>query len=177
MESASTTPEEAARIRARWRIDPEELERRLVDELAAHGVDTARLTWLSSEETRSVVQRWIEDGAQRYGRLALVPPPDSNVHRGEFGDGELPTWLDAGPRRRETFISFSRPAGGPRRIARCEFGFVIDNLASLARADGDGFAAVTSGLEGVLLVNVDDRLGDSRLEIDAWGEFIRDDPE
>jgi hypothetical protein len=30
-------------------------------------------------------------------------------------------------------------------------------------------------LEGVLLVNVEERLGDSSLDIDAWGEFILPD--
>jgi hypothetical protein len=174
MDNQSTTPEEAAKIRAGWRIDPEVLRRRLVGDLAMRGVDTSRLTWLSLEETGSVVQRWMDLGAQRYGRLALIPPSGSNVHRGEFDDGELPPWLNTESRSKDAFVSFSRPAGGPRRIARCEFGLVVDNLASLARADGDGFAAMTSGLEGVLLVNVDDRLGDSRLEIDAWGEFVRD---
>jgi hypothetical protein len=172
MDNDSTTPEEAAKISASWRIDPDVLQQRLVDGLAERGVDTAGLTWLSSEETDSVVQHWMDLGAQRYGHLALIPLPNSNVHRGDFDDGELPPWLDTASRSRKVFVSFSRPAGGRRRIASGEFGFVIDNLASLARSDGDGFAALTSGLEGVLLVNVDNNLGDSRLEIDAWGEFI-----
>ena len=56
--------------------------------------------------------------------------------------------------------------------ARCDWGFVLDNLAALARADTDGFAAVTSEFEGVLLVNVEEELGDSVLEIEAWGDLI-----
>ncbi len=58
-------------------------------------------------------------------------------------------------------------------LARCDFDFVFDNYVAMARADGDGFAAIAPELEGVLLVNVEESLGDSVLEIDAWGEFAR----
>lgn len=174
MDSGNQAPEEDAKIRESWFIDPEVLEQRLVDSLAARGVDTSGLNWLSSEETDSVIQHWMNLGAQRYGRLALIPGAEDNVHRGEFDNGELPAWLNTGPWVREIFISFSHPAGGRRRIARSTFGFVIDNLFSLARADGDGFGAVTASLEGVLLVNVSED-PDSPLEIDAWGDFVRND--
>jgi len=177
MTSDSTTPEEAAEIVARWRTDPEVLRQRLLEDLAGRGVDLTALSWLSAEETDILVQRWIDGGAQRYGRFALIPPPDSNVHRGEFPDGELPSWLDAAARSQEVFVSFSRPAGGRKRIARSELGFVLDNLFPLARADGDGFAAVTPEMEGVLLVNVGGDLDDSYVEIDAWGELIREPSE
>jgi hypothetical protein len=172
---ASTTPEQAAKVRESWRIDPDVLEQRLVDNLAARGVDTSGLNWLSSEETSSVVQRWMDSGAQRYGHLAFIPAVDSNVRRGEFDYGELPTWLETDLRPREVFASFSHPAGGSRRIARSTFGFIVDNLVALACADGDGFAMLTSDLGGILLVNVPDSL-DSRLEIDAWGDFVRELP-
>jgi hypothetical protein len=175
MNNNSTTPEEAAEIRASWQLDPEAVRQRMLDSLAERGVDTDRLTWLSSDETDAMVQHWMGLGAYRYGRLALIPPPDSNVRRGEFEDGTLPPWLDT--TSRDIFVSFSRPSGGPKRIARCEFSFVVENLVALARADGDGFAALTPDLEGVLLVNVEEELGASVLEIDAWGEFIRDDKE
>jgi hypothetical protein len=173
MNDNSTTPEEAANIAARWSLDPEIVRQHLMDELAERGVDISGLTWLSLEETAQQVQRWIDKGAQRYGRLALIPPPGSDVRRGEFNHGDLPPWLETSARKREVLVSFSRPAGGQKRIARCEFGFVVDNLVSLARADGDGFAAVTPDLAGVLLVNVEEDLGHSALEFDAWGTFIR----
>jgi hypothetical protein len=176
MEAGSpTTPEEAAKLRC---LGPDMHEQYLVDNLAAHGVDTRGLDWLSSDQASSVVQRWMERGAQRYGHLAFIPAVDSNVCRGEFDHGELPTWLETDLGSREVFASFTRPASerGPRRIARSTFGFIIDNLVSLACADGDGFAVVTSDLESVLLVNVPDSL-ESRLEIDAWGDFVRELPQ
>lgn len=172
MNDSSTTPEEAAEIVARWGRDPELVRRHLVDGLAERGVDTTGLTWLSSEETSTQVQHWIDQGAQRYGRFALIPPEGSNVHRREFNDGELPPWLDTGDRAQEMLVSFSRPAGGQKRIARSTLGYVVDNIVSLARADGDGFAAATPDLRGVLLVNVEESLGESTLEFDAWGTLI-----
>lgn len=156
----------------RWRIDPEALRQQLLDNLAARGVDGARLMWLSNEETDQLIQRWVDLGACRYGVFALIPPDDSDVRRAEYEDDHVPSWLDGTPHR-EVLISFSRPADGRRRIARCDFAFVLDNIASLALADGDGFAAVTPDLGGVLLVNVEEDLERSRLEIDAWGEFVR----
>jgi hypothetical protein len=172
MNNNSTTPEETAEIVARWGQDPELARQRLIDGLSERGVDITDLTWLSSEETSAQVQHWIDQGSQRYGRFALIPPQGSNVHRGEFADGELPPWLDIRDRSQEVFVSFSRPASGQKRIARCQFGYVVDNLVSLARADGDGFAAATPDLRGVLLVNVDESLGESMLEFDAWGTLI-----
>ena|SRR5271170_2070955 len=93
---------------------------------------------------------------------------------GNFNDEELPIWLCAGLRSREVFIGFECLGGGRRRIARSTFGFIVANLASLIRADGDGFAAVTPGLESVLLVNVTD--DPKSLEIDAWGDFVHESP-
>jgi hypothetical protein len=164
------------RPREEWHPDPDLLEQRLVDDLVARGVNLSEMKWLSLEETGSVVQYWMGLGAQRYGRLALVPADGSNVRRGEFPEGELPIWLCSDPQSREVFISFSRPASGRRKMARSTLGFAVDNMAALARADGDGFAAVTSNLEGVLLVNVSLDPG-SPLEIDAWGDFVRELPE
>jgi hypothetical protein len=174
MNNNSATPEEAAEITARWREDIETVRQRLVGNLIERGVDTSRFAWLSSTESESVIQHWIDLGAQRYGRLALNPPPDSNAHRGEFQDGVLPSWLDKTPRT--VFVQFFRPSSG-RLMARCDSTFAIDNHVAFARADGDGFGAMTQDLEGVLLVNVEEYLGDSTLEIDAWGRFVRDDRE
>lgn len=174
MNDNSTTPDEAAQIRARWREDVETVRQRLVDKLIERGVDTARLTWLSSLESESVIQHWIDLGARRYGHLALNPPPDGNARRGEFPDGTLPLWLSASSR--DVFVQFFRPSSG-RLLARCDLDFAVDNLSIFARADGDGFGAIAPNLEGVLLVNVEDRLGDSTLEIDAWGEFVCDPSE
>jgi len=174
MSDQSSTPEEAAALRARWQLDSEPVRHELLDRLSERGIDIRGLAWLSPDETAAQIQRWIDLGAQRYGRLALIPPAHCNVRRGEFRDGTLPTWLDLG--ERELLVSFSRPFGsGQKRIARCESEFVRHNLVDLARADGDGFAAMSERLEGVLLVNVEERLGDSSLDIDAWGEFILPD--
>lgn len=171
MNNDSTAPHEAAEIRARWREDLDSVRERLMGHLVELGVDIDRLTWLSSAESESVIQHWIDLGAQRYGHLALNPPPDSNARHGEFQDAALPSWLDRTPR--DIFVQFFHPSTG-RLLARSDFSFAIDNLFTLARADGDGFGAMTQDLEGVLLVNVEDRLGNSALEIDAWGEFVRD---
>lgn len=174
MNDNSTTPEEAAEIRARWHEDTEVVRQRLLGKLGQRGVDTSRLTWMSSTESESVIQHWISLGAQRYGRLALNPPPGGNARRGEFQDGTLPPWLDRSSR--DVVVQFLRPSSG-RLLARCGYDFAVENLVEFARADGDGFGAMTSNLEGVLLVNVEEHLGDSILDIDAWGEFIRDDQE
>lgn len=171
MDNNSTTPNEAAEIRARWREDLDSVRQRLIGKLVERGVDTDGLTWLSSVECELVIQHWIDLGAQRYGRLALNPPPDSDARHGEFQDGILPSWLDRTPR--DIFVQFFHPSNG-HLLARSDSSFAIDNLFTLARADGDGFGAMTQNLEGVLLVNVKDRLGDSVLEIDSWGKFVRD---
>jgi hypothetical protein len=176
-EPHSTTPEEATEIVARWVQDPELARQRLIDGLADRGVDPTGLTWLSSEETSTQVRHWIDQGAQRYGRFALIPPQGSKVYRGEFRDGELPPWLDTRDLSQDVFVSFSRPAAGHKRIARTRFGYVVENLVSLARADGDGFAAFTADLSGVLLINVDNDLDESTLEFDAWGTLIRNPDE
>jgi hypothetical protein len=171
MNNDSTTPEEAAEIRARWREDIETIQRRLIDRLVERGVDTSHLNWLSAAESASVIQHWMDLGAQRHGRLALNPPPGSNAHRGDFPDGILPAWL--GRSSRDVVVQFFRPSSG-HLLARSTFDFAVDNLVSLARADGDGFGAMAPDLEGVLLVNVEESLGDSSLDFDAWGEFIQD---
>jgi hypothetical protein len=90
--------------------------------------------------------------------------------RGEFPAGTLPEWLHAAPGT--GFILFFQPSRG-HLLARCELKFAIDNLVAFARADGDGFAAMTAELAGVLLVNVEEELGDAVLEIEAWGTFVR----
>lgn len=172
MSSDDETTGEGSGTVGGWRIDPEALRQQLLDNLARRGVDGARLRWLSIEETEQLIQRWMDLGASRYGVFALIPSDDTDVRRAEYEDDRLPSWLDVASHR-EVLVSFSRPADGQRRIARCDFAFVIDNLASLALADGDGFAAVTADLGGVLLVNVDEGFAGSRLEIDAWGEFVR----
>lgn len=59
-----------------------------------------------------------------------------------------------------------------RFYARCGWEFVLGNLAALARADGDGFSVLTAEFEGVVIVTVDEKLGDSVLEIEAWGDFV-----
>jgi hypothetical protein len=35
-----------------------------------------------------------------------------------------------------------------------------------------GFAALTAEFDGVLLVDVEERLGDTHLEIEAWNDFV-----
>jgi hypothetical protein len=84
--------------------------------------------------------------------------------RGEFPTETLPKWLDTSPRT--VLILFFQPSQG-HLLAPCQLEFAIENLVALARADGDGFAAITAQLEGVLLVNAEEDLGDSVLEIEA----------
>ncbi|HLL68011.1 MAG TPA: hypothetical protein VK453_20185 [Micromonosporaceae bacterium] len=172
MDDDFANPDEAGEIRGRWREDPDSVRERLISRLAELDIDTDRLSWLSLQESRSVTQRWIDLGAQRYGGLALHPPPGSDARHAEYADGVPLSWLATTPR--EVFLLFFRPSPGGL-LARSDFGFAIANLPALAHADGDGFGALTRDLEGVLLVNLDERPGKSALEIDAWGEFVRDD--
>jgi hypothetical protein len=152
-----------------WQEDWEIVRRRLLGALIEHSVDVSELVWLSGEESESVVRHWVDIGAERYGRLALIAPPWAGVLRGEYGGGVIPSWLDGRPR--EVFVMFFQDYH-KKFVARCGWKFVLDNITVLARADGDGFAALTSELEGVLLVNVEDELGDSVLEIEAWGDLV-----
>jgi hypothetical protein len=170
MGSNSSNPDDATGSAAhRWREESEKARQRLLVRLAERGVDTSRFDWLSPAESEATVQRWVELGAQRYGSLALIAPPGVNAARGEYRDGDIPPWLARSSRR--VFVLFFQDFR-MQFLARCDFEFVLDNLVAMARADGDGFAAMTGGLEGTLLVNVEEKLGNSALEIEAWGEFI-----
>lgn len=151
--------------------DPSVVLHRLNALLVCRGVDTAKMSWLSFDEGISMVEYWTSIGVRRYGRLSLQPPVGSNIKRGEFADGDVPSWLDV--QSRPVFVKFSRPTKKPF-IARCDLAFAVANCVVLARSDGDGFAAMTPDLEGVLLVNVEDRLGDSILDFDAWGVFVKE---
>lgn len=162
-------PDEAAGLADRLSLPKRAgLRGSVLSKLAALGVDCSGFESLSLNESDPIVRRWVEMGAERYGRLALVAPPGMRVMRGEFQDGIIPDWLDRG--HRLVFVLFRdyRSEG----LARCNWEFALANYADMARTDGDGFAAVTEELEGVLLVNVEEGLGDSVLEIEAWGELI-----
>jgi hypothetical protein len=159
-------PDDAART---WREEAALARQRLLGSLARRGVETARLEWLSHDESESLVRHWMDRGARKYQGLSLNPPSGASVRRGQFQDGTLPSWLERNPR--PVFILFFRPSTGGL-IARSDLEFALGNLVDLARSDGDGFAVITPDLEGVLLINVEEKLGDSALEIDAWGELI-----
>jgi hypothetical protein len=154
----------------RWpRPDVEEAQAALIDDLARGGVDVRRLHWLPGPESRAIVRHWMELGAQRWGRLSLNPPADGSARRGEYPDDELPPWLRPVPA--EATVMFLRPATD-YLLARCETAFAVAERSRLARIDGDGFCALTPELDGGLLVNVETRLGDEALDIDAWGSFV-----
>jgi hypothetical protein len=155
-------------------VEPVELDeveaarRRLTAALAGRGVETAGLAWLSADESDATIRSWIQRGAQRYGALSLNPPAGAPARSGEFADGVLPAWVSRVPG--DVIVMFFRPSSG-RLLARSDRQFVIENFVALARSDGDGFAAVLPDLRGVLLVNVEERLGERALDIDAWGDF------
>jgi hypothetical protein len=153
--------------------DPEVVRARLLQCLTEFEVEVVRIKWLPLDETRAIRARWVERGYQRYGRLALIALPGTEMRWGECEDGEVPEWLDTSGRDREVLLMFFAPPGEQSCLASCTYGFALDNLVRLARCDGEGFAALTPGLEGALLVNVDVDLGGSRLQIDAWGDFVR----
>jgi hypothetical protein len=161
-------PSSPGSVPAQWQQDVELVKSKLLRRLAGRGVDTANLRWLSANEASSVLQLWARLGPRRYGTFALIPPPGVSAMRGEFSTGTLPKWLDTSPRT--VLILFFQPSQG-HLLAQCQLEFAIENLVALARADGDGFAAITAQLEGVLLVNAQEDLGDSVLEIEAWGNL------
>ena len=147
-------------------------QRRLLKILKGYAVDVSQLVWLPVDEAESEIHHWTADiGAQRYGALFINPPAGVNFRRGEFRNGNLPDWIRRTPAR--VIIQFFRPYSG-HLLARCDFLFALDNIVPLARADGDGFAVMTPDLDAVMRVNVEERLGDSALDIDAWGDFIYD---
>lgn len=159
-----------APIREVWpRPDVGEAQATLIADLARGGVDVRRLHWLPPAENRTIVRHWMELGAQRWGRLSLNPPVDGTARHGEYADDELPSWLRPGPA--EAIVMFLRPATD-YLLARCATEFAVAERARLARIDGDGFCALTPDLDGGLLVNVEARLGDEALDIDAWGTFV-----
>jgi hypothetical protein len=161
-------PSSPGSVPAQWQQDVELVKSKLLRRLAGRGVDTANLRWLSANEASSVLQLWARLGPRRYGTFALIPPPGVSAMRGEFSTGTLPKWLDTSPRT--VLILFFQPSQG-HLLAQCQLEFAIENLVALARADGDGFAAITAQLEGVLLVNAQEDLSDSVLEIEAWGNL------
>ncbi|MPZ78939.1 MAG: hypothetical protein GEV28_00445 [Actinophytocola sp.] len=171
MEFESTTPAEAAEIRKRWARSPQESFDELARGLTEYGVDMYNVSWMSAEDSEVAIRHWRALGAEKYGRLTLVPPEGSNVRRGEFSDGTVPPWLAQDRCSQRVLVSFSAamPVG---LLAICEWGFVVDNLSQLARADGDGYAVAKSDLQGVVLVNIDDDLGDKAFLVDAWGDFV-----
>jgi hypothetical protein len=126
------------------------------------------LEWLTPGESAALVRHWTDDlGAQRYGRFALIRPSLGFVH-GTYPAETTPAWLadDAGA----VLVLFQDyPAAG---LARCAWKFVLANIAALAAVDGNGFAAVSGDLAGVLLVDPTDNERTPALEIEAWGELI-----
>jgi hypothetical protein len=126
------------------------------------------LEWLPPGESAALVRHWADDlGAERYGHLALIPPAAGYMY-GAYPAGMVPAWLagDAGP----VFVLFQdyRAAG----LARCSWAFVLVTMAAMAAVDGNGFAAVSGDLAGVLLVDPSDGDDAPTLEIMAWGDLI-----
>lgn len=133
---------------------------------SAHG--PGGLEWLPPGESAALVRYWADGlGAQRHGHLALLPPA-AGVRHGEYPPRRVPAWLasDAGP----VLVLFQdyRAAG----LARCSWTFVLANMAAMAAVDGNGFAAVSGDLAGVLLVDPADGDDAPTLEITAWGDLI-----
>jgi hypothetical protein len=126
------------------------------------------MEWLSLEESSALVRHWVEDlGAEKWGQLALITP-GAGAEYGEFPLHGQPDWLIDS--RGEVYVTFSeyRQIG----VARCAWQLIVDNLTALALADGDGFAAVTEELGGVLIVDLEVDDGAQRLEITAWGDLL-----
>jgi hypothetical protein len=103
------------------------------------------------------------------GPAVAQPPADGSARRGEYADDDLPPWLR--PEPVEAIVMFLRPATD-YLLARCATEFAVAERARLARIDGDGFCALTPDLDAGLLVNVETRLGDEALDVDAWGSFV-----
>jgi hypothetical protein len=127
-----------------------------------------RLEWLSLNESKAMVKHWIDDlRAEKYGHLALLTP-ESGAMRGNASPGSIPSWLAKDADR--VFILFQDYV--KIGIAYCSWAFVLSNMAKMALIDGNGFAAVTDELAGVLLVDPED--GDAVLafSIEAWGSLV-----
>jgi hypothetical protein len=84
------------------------------------------------------------------------------------GHGLAPPWLaeDAD----SVFLIFNnyRTIG----IARCQWKLVRENIFTLAVIDGNGYAAVSPELTGVVLVDLELDDGSSSFEIMAWGDLV-----
>lgn len=137
--------------------------------LAALGIASSELEWLPLDESNSIVRHWVDElGAQKYGRLALIAP-SSGAIRDEIPVGSLPSWLvrDSTP----TYILFQnyKTTG----LARSRWNFVVDNMAALALLDGNGFAAVSDEMEGVLLVDIEEGQAATTLVVEGWGSRVR----
>lgn len=165
MVNGSVEPDEGADMRRRWAESARVGWERLTGALHEAGLEKG-LAWLSREASADRILRWRGMGAERYGRLALIPPEGTAVYRGQIIDDLLPSWLEFENRDQKVYVGFS--ADGP--LAFCEWGYVLDNIAALVRADGDGYAVIRPALEGIVLVNLDEDAGGEVL-VDAWGDL------
>ena len=142
--------------------------------LSSRGVDPSFLKWLTVNESRPYIERWLAAGHERYGRLALNPVPGSAVMRGDYLDAEPPRWL--APDIGSVFVLWSGYM--EYGLAQCAWALFVANYAAMARADGEFIAAVTADMNGVVSVDVErDRLGDRMLEFTAWGCVVRTPPD
>lgn len=142
------------------------------------GGDVDALSWLSLEESDSLVQDWLAaQGLPPGDQLAFLPP--------ESGDPGHRTWTHqvGTPPPRPTPIPV--PASAPHLlilfgnyssmgIACAAPQWVAESSEPLAVADGNGFVAVTESLGYVLQVDLeenDDR--PAEIEVTLWGEGER----
>jgi hypothetical protein len=154
-------------------IDPRIVRARISEALNAGGVSVGkndesgklpeRLGWLSLNESKAMVKHWIDDlRSERCGHLVLTP--ESCAMRENVYPGVIPSWLAKDADRVLILFQDYLKIG----IAYCSWAFALGQIAEMALIDGNGFAAVSDELAGVLLVDPE---GDDVVpvfSIEAW---------
>ncbi|MEU1120735.1 MULTISPECIES: hypothetical protein [unclassified Streptomyces] len=152
----------------------------LLQRFGALGGNAQAVSWVSLDESDSLVRRWGSVLGVPAGEQLTFRPPASGQRtwtcawtvRAEERPSAPPAYpaqsVPLPTSNASLFLLFGdyRSMG----IARSSPHLLTDFLEELALADGDGFMAVTESLDYVLQVDVEENEGTTELELAVWGD-------